>query len=44
MVRSIPYSSIENISIWSKFKVIGWHHSFRIRIITNNYIYFFQVR
>lgn len=43
MDRPIAYSSIEDISVWSKSKVIDSDCRFCIRIVTNDCIYFFQV-
>ncbi|CAF3906067.1 unnamed protein product [Rotaria sp. Silwood2] len=43
MDRSIAYSAIEDISVWSKSKVIDSDCRFCIRIVTNDCIYFFQV-
>ncbi|CAF1341519.1 unnamed protein product [Rotaria sp. Silwood1] len=43
MDKLIAYSVIEDISVYSKTKVINWHHRFCIRIDTNHYIYFFRV-
>ncbi|CAF4011051.1 unnamed protein product [Rotaria sp. Silwood1] len=43
MDKSIAYSIIENISVWSKSKLICWHDRFGIRIVTNNHNYFFRV-
>ncbi|CAF3847591.1 unnamed protein product [Rotaria sordida] len=43
MDRSIAYSAIEDISVWSKCKVTDRHRRFSIRIVTKNLIYFFQV-
>jgi hypothetical protein len=43
MDRSILYSSIEDISVWSKTKMIDSDCRFCIRIVTNECIYFFQV-
>ncbi|CAF3989679.1 unnamed protein product [Rotaria magnacalcarata] len=43
MDRSIAYSAIEDVSVWSKSKVIDSDCRFCIRIVTNDCIYFFQV-
>lgn len=44
MDRAITYSAIEDISLWSKSKVIDSDCRFCIRIVTNDCIYFFQVK
>jgi hypothetical protein len=44
MDRSIAYSAIEDVSVWSKAKVIDSDCRFCIRIVTNDCIYFFQVK
>ncbi len=44
MDRAIPYSSIEDISGWSKTKMIDADSRFCVRIVTNECIYFFQVK
>ena len=43
MDRPILYSSIEDISIWSKTKMIDSDCHFCIRIVTNECIYFFKL-
>ena len=43
MDRVISYSAIEDISVWSKSKVIDSDCRFCIRVVTNDCIYFFQV-
>jgi hypothetical protein len=44
MDRPICYSAIEDVSVWSKAKVIDSDCRFCIRIVTNDCIYFFQVK
>ncbi|CAF0881593.1 unnamed protein product [Adineta ricciae] len=41
--RPILYSSIEDIAIWSKAKMIETDCHFCIRIVTNECVYFFQM-
>ncbi|UJR36212.1 hypothetical protein I4U23_028944 [Adineta vaga] len=43
MDKPILYSSIEDVSIWSKAKVIDSDCRFCLRIVTSDCIYFFQV-
>ena len=43
MDRAILYSFIEDISVWSKTKMIDSDCRFCLRIVTNECIYFFQV-
>jgi len=38
------YSSIEDVSVWAKSKVIDSDCRFCIRIVTTECIYFFQVK
>ncbi len=44
MDKPILYSSIEDVSVWAKSKVIDSDCRFCIRIVTTECIYFFQVK